>query len=83
MARAIGILPPRDVCQNCIGKGAAFGFRLRQFRDDSGNGLMEFIQLISVIAVVLDDKGGAYTCEYHNEFARQPAQPLTPALFLI
>ena len=64
-------------------KLAGFAFCLGQFRDDSGNGLVHLINLIPVIAVVLDDERCAYTCEYNNEFARQPAQALTPALFLI
>src|SRR5262245_51968749 len=29
------------------------------------------------------DEGRADTCEYHNEFARQPADSLAPALLLI
>jgi hypothetical protein len=45
--------------------------------------LVHLINLIFVIAVVLHGEGRAYTCKYDNEFARQPAQALTPALLLI
>jgi hypothetical protein len=83
LAGPISILPAGDVCENRIRERAAFFFGLRQFCDDSGNGLVHLINLIPVIAVVLHDEGRAYTCEYHNEFADQPAQALTPALLLI
>ena len=83
LAGPISILPTGDVCQNHIRKFAGFAFCLGQLRDDSGNGLVHLINLIPVIAVVLDDERCAYTCEYHDEFARQPAHTLTPALLLI
>jgi hypothetical protein len=76
--------PPSGQClPNRIRIPAALSFRLRQFCDDSGNGLVHLINLISVIAVVLHDEGRAYTCEYDNEFAHQPADSLAPALLLI
>jgi hypothetical protein len=44
---------------------------------------VHLINLIPVLAVVFHDEGRADTCEYHNEFARQPADSLAPALLLI
>src|SRR5262249_30245663 len=83
LAGAIRVLPPNDICHNRIRIHAGLIFGVDQCCDDSGNGLVHLINLISVIAVVLDDERRAYTCEYDNEFARQPTQALTPALLLI